>query len=274
MPKVQQLTALQHLYAGCCLSLSEASEWHALGQLTALTTLRGIVVYEGPPTLCQHTGVQQLAAVLNDLGGGSAAQVLQAFPAVQQAHLRLCSGSARLQPAAGAGQGWGRSQPVAPALSSLTSLRLQYGTNFGSSTRPAVHAAPILAAARGVVDLVFEAEAGRYHWEGGVPLPMLSPCPSLTRLKFVYSRSAAAHAVVAMVQPLSATLRVLELTYMFNTSPRAVTAVQNVLPHLEHVCFHQCCKMAAEDPSGGTEEEQLAALRQQLRPGLKLTVSP
>jgi hypothetical protein len=282
------LTAIEELHAGCCLSVSDAGEWRALGHLTALTALMGIMVYRPPPELWQHTGVKQLALALalHGVGGAGTLQVLQAFSAVQHAHLYV-TGLPEAAGAEAAGQEPAGGTAVPPALSSLTSLRLDYSDDyfdFGSSITPAGHVVPILAAASSVAELTFKG------WQPGrgnhVPLD-LSVCSALTRL--VLEGMADAGHVVAVVQPLAPTLRVLGLEGMWQTitpqeasvlqlncmdciTPQAAIVLQDVLPHLEEIYFIMCGRMSLQDPSAGSEQEQLARLRQQLRPGLTLRV--
>jgi hypothetical protein len=160
-------------------------------------------------------------------------------------------------------------------LSSLTSLRLEYDCPYEGDISPAAHAAPLLAAASGVVELSIEGMCWVEEEDGVVQVPDLSPCTALTRLWACageHDREIAAQDVLLMVRPLGRTLRVLTLGYK-RVSPQAAAALQDMLPHLEHVLFYRCRKMCEEDPTAGSEEEQLARLRQQLRHGLKLSVS-
>jgi hypothetical protein len=266
---VSALTALQHLDPGGFLAIHSAVDWEALGSLTSVTSLDGFVVYQAPPQQWQNMHVKQLGAALEDVSGREAVQLLQAFPAAQSIRLQARSSGRIPGDTEGAGSG---EQGVPRALTNLTSLQLDYDFSQWQGDPPAVHAAPLLAVATGVVELSLRSCG--WAWEGSCQLPDLSGCTAVTRLLAdAYNEQVLAKDVVAMVQPLAPTLRVLELQWMECIPPQAATALQDVLPHLEHVHFNRCRKMSA-DPAAGTEEEQLARLRQQLRPGLRLTVLP
>jgi hypothetical protein len=266
---IAALIALEHLDVNGFLTVDDAEDWQSLGTLTALTRLVGIVVSQAPPQLWQQPCVKHLEARLEDVRGEQAAQLLLAFPAAQLVRLSV-TGCYNMPEATGAAGGSRAHQGVPETLTSLTSLQLAYPQLVWDGEPPAGHAAPMLAAASGVVNLSFDNIRG----VGANQLPDLSGCTTLTRLQAsAYGEEVPAEAVVAMVQPLAPTLRVLELSWMEYISPRAAVALQAVLPHLEHLCFDKCHKVCEEDPSGGTEEEQLAALRQQLRPDLMLTVT-
>jgi hypothetical protein len=258
------LTALQHLDAGCYLAVRSAADWQALGHLSALTSLQGIVVRQQPPQAWRHQRVKQLAVVLFNIGGESAAQVLLAFPAVQQARLCVSTDLSQLAPAAA--QGVSEQQGAPRVLSSLTSLRLEY-----LKTQPglpaAVHAAPILAAAGGVVELSLAAYVEMQQYQ--LPLPDLSGCTTITRLTFGCSSVADVWDVMDMVQPLAPTLRVLELVDCTCISARDLRVMQQALPRLRHVLFKQCGRVVRV---GSGERLVLARLRQQLRLGLTFSV--
>jgi hypothetical protein len=276
---VAALTALQHLEVGGHLVVGSAADWEALASLAALTSIKGIVVCVPPPRFCRHPKVLLLReAQLTGMTGRGAGQALLAFPALQWATLHLedvpdeeaAHAGAADEGTASAAEVSRQQQGVQRALSSLASLELHYHFHTPSQAM-VLHAGHILAAASCVLDLIFKTGAPE---EGSLKLlPDLSACTALTSLNFrCFRDQSAAEDVLAMLEPLGPTLRVLELDYMWRVTPKAALSLQTVLPHLEHVYFRSCGKMAGLDPSGGTEEEQLARLRQQLRPGLTLSV--
>jgi hypothetical protein len=157
---------------------------------------------------------------------------------------------------------------VPAELSSLTSLRLQYSEEYEDEVISAAsHAAPILAAARGVVDLTFDGKCSAQQFN--LQMPDLSGCSSVTRLRFGSSDAADGWDVVNMVRPLAPTLRVLELHNCQATSPRTVRWLQEALPRLKHVLFEECGRVEGHQ----AEREVLAWLRHQLRLGLTFSVS-
>jgi hypothetical protein len=232
------LTSLRHINAGGYLYVGRASHWQALGHLSALSSLQGVVVCQAPPHSWRHRHVQQLAVVLDGMGGWEAAQVLLAFPSLKQAQVCVVGAPGEQQPARGAVAGSEQQQGVPPVLALLTSLQLEYPAGrYEGSMSPAAHAAPMLAAARGVEDLRFEGECSH---QGGAPLLLdLSGVTGVTRLRFgrsqVWNQAATVEDVVAMVQPLGRMLRVLELSHMRGIGPEAVLELQQVLPRLRHV---------------------------------------
>jgi hypothetical protein len=236
---VSALTALEVLEVCEQLVVHSAAGWEALGSLRALTQLQLIVLQAPPPRSWQHTRLQQLYADLEGVTGDGAAQVLLACPSLQKAHLRFMGLPAEPPDAAGAAQGVQGQQGVQQTLSILSTLHLDYSRSFGVPA--AVHAAPMLAAASHVAELALAI------------------------------RDLDAGDVVAIVQPLAPTLRVLEFSHMPHITPQAAIALQDVLPHLEQVCFH-CCGTLSQDGSSVGHYQQLARLRQQLRTGLTLKV--
>jgi hypothetical protein len=262
------LTSLRHINAGGYLSVCRASHWQALRHLSALSSLQGIVVCQAPPHSWRHRHVQQLAVVLDGVGGWEAAQVLLAFPSLKQAQVCVVGAPGEQQPARGAAAGAGEQQQgVAPVLALLTSLQLEYPAGrYEGSMSPAVHAAPMLAAARGVSELSFDGECAQQG--RGVQLLDLSGVTGVTRLRFgrsqVWEQAARARHVVAMVQPLAPTLRVLELSHMVWVSEKAALVLEKVLPRLKQVLFVHCDHMDYRD---------LPGLRDKLRAGLVLSVS-
>jgi hypothetical protein len=262
------LTSLRHLNAGGYLSVSKAGHWQALGHLTALTSLQGIVVDKAPPRPWRLKHVQQLSVVLEDVGGGSAARLLLGFPSVKQAQVCVVNAPAEQQPASYAVFGSSAQQGVPPVLSLLSSLQLEYPGKYEAGMSPAVHAAPMLSAARGVEDLSFDGECAQQG--GGVLLPDLSGVTGVTRLRFgrseVWDKVATVGDVVAMVQPLGRTLRVLDLSSMGFKGPAAVLALQEVLPRLKEVLLGSCA-MAFVD--GGKEWRHIQG---QLRGDVMITI--
>jgi hypothetical protein len=208
--------------------------------------------------------------VVEGLRGVDAAGVLLAFPSVKQAQACVLGAPAELQPASYAAVG-GEGQPgVAPPLSLLSSLQLEYprGKNQAGMS-PAVHAAPMLSAARGVEDLSFDGECAQQG--GGVLLPDLSGVTGITRLSFgrseVCDKRATVDDVVAMVQLLGRTLRVLELSSMEGMGPAAVLELQEVLPRLKEVLLGPCRLLCADD---GKEWQHVEA---QLRGDVTVTIT-
>jgi hypothetical protein len=225
------------------LCVRSAADWQALGQLSALSSLRGIVVYQAPPQGWRHQQVSHVEVVLEGVSGQGAAQVLAAFPAVQQAQVTVRGVSSEQLLGGGVPVDSRVERGVPLVLSSLTSLQLEYPEGqYAGPASPAVHAAPMLAAARGVSELSFDGECAQQG--GGVQLPDLSGVTGVTRLRFgrsqVMDQAARAAAVVAMVQPLAPTLRVLELSRVKGLSPEAAVALQQVLPRMKHVMFAGC----------------------------------
>jgi hypothetical protein len=266
-PPLAALTFLRHLSAAHYLCVRSAADWQALGHLTALSSLQGIVVYQAPPQAWQHSRVKQLAVALQGVGGEQAARVLLAFPSLQQAQVSVWRPPSRQQPARGAAASSSQQQGMQRVLSLLSSLQLEYpGSSYEGGMCPAAHAAPILAAARGVNDLVFEGECERQ--DGPPLLPDLSGVTSVTRLRFGRSQegdqAAAEEDVVAMVQPLAPTLRVLELSGMRRISPNAATQLQGVLPRLKRLVFSGC------EIAGSM---QLPRVKAQLRAGIVISES-
>jgi hypothetical protein len=236
------LTSLRHLNAGGYLCVSRAADWQALGHLTALSSLQGIMVCQAPPYAWRLKHVQQLAVVVEGMDGGSAARVLLGFPSVKQARVCVLGAPPEQQPATGAAEGSNEQQGVPPVLSLLSSLQLEYPGRYEGGMCPAVHAAPLLSAARGVEDLCFEGECERQ--DSPPLLPDLGGVTSVTRLRFGRSgagtQRVTAEDLAAMVQPLGRTLRVLELSSMRGLGPEAVLPLQEVLPRLKQVVMDEC----------------------------------
>jgi hypothetical protein len=304
------LTALVHLVTSYDLPLASAAGWEALGCLQVLTHLAGVVVQEGPPAGWQHTGVVKLDVEMQVADSVAAVRVLAALPALQQADLlvqELLPGPDLDGAVAGLGgsgdntcTNGSSSTTTITSSSNSSSTRDGVTCTVGSSSSsssssssntvlncsphlkalsikcfggiPAMYAAPLIAAAGdSLMELTLngDMEPG----DTSAPLPDLSACITLTRLDLGRSEEAEEGDLLALLQPLAPSLRVLCLSKWRKVSPAAAMVLQQVLQRLEKVAFECCRELDEDDSSGVSEETQLQSLRQQLRPGLTLDMA-
>jgi hypothetical protein len=169
--------------------------------------------------------------------------------------------------AAPAAAGTSQPAPVVSFSPSLTSLIAVWHEGV-----PVSHAASIIAAASSslvnlaILGTIVPGDPAAY-------LPDLRACTALQSLYLGGSETAKGEDLVKILEPLAPSLREVTLDGWRCISPAIAEALQQILPHLVAVSCQRCRPLFEEDPSGGSEEEQLQRLRGQLRPGLKLTVS-
>lgn len=264
---LQVLTNLQHLdLRGGSMYMEHAADWWALAGLKGLTTLKRMTLLTLPPQGWQHNGVKQLDACLQLANPQEAVRVLTALPALEWASLGV-SLQGPMLPATPEAAAARTSAPEAPACPHLTTLGLTCEDNI-----PLSCAAPLIAAASS--SLVTLAIDGKIvPGDPTTSLPDLRACTALQTLVIGHSEVAGVEDAVSMVQPLALSLQTLSLRGWVRTSPAAAEVLQHVLPHLVTIEFQQCRTLVEEDPTGGSEEEQLQRLKQALRPGLLLKVN-
>jgi hypothetical protein len=173
--------------------------------------------------------------------------------------------------------------PQLPCHSSLVALRLEACSHWGDAAAAHFqHLAPVCGGVRTL---------RLYEWPGGTSshrmcgLPDLSCCTALSALKFSSEASGCSFVpeqedFLSMLAPLVG-LQLLEIHGAERFNARAVVALQYMLPHLTDVVLDSCggrlplADVITLQPEEQQQQQQyqpeqqlVAKVRQQLRPGL------
>jgi hypothetical protein len=269
------LTGLQCLSVNGHLCVQSAADWQYLVQLTGLTKLSGVMFLSPPDLLPEATSLLELEVDDCSLGVYKLQRVLLACPRLLKAQVQISPDPIRDVPPAGA-----------PHLSPHPSLKtLVLECDHVSGHNAADAAAAVAAHFAGLAPVLSAVpELHLLGWpDMGTPaqdfnaslLPDLSACTALTALEFTVPYSRVAYSVVeedirSMLAPLKQLQR-LKVVGAPRLDARAVVALQDVLPRLQHVKLRRCGGVRTYGRAV-SQEQLLAAVRLLLRPDLLLEV--